>query len=615
MDTTGTSGLTTFGLWPARVLPREGCHNRAVASPSDRRANVARFTAGAIGLTYALAALAVALGPGEFTTYAGRSVPAAALAVVAGLALFAGGLVMTYRRSTLRVGRLAMVAGLVWFAPFWVGWAGGPPLVRSLGMVFAVFLFPILLHLVVAYPNGQLQSRAARALVAAVYLEAILSAIGRALFRDPFVDPRCWDNCTDNVFLVRSIPGIARGIQDVDVLVVAVAAGALAILSVRRLLIATGPGQQADWPMSVAGIALATATGAHSIALSRATEDPVDGTFLSIFIVECGAVALVGGSLLWNALSARVQRRSVGRIVANLGEAPTPGSLESALAKAVGDPELRIAYWLSASGRYVDAHGSAVAEPTASAGRVSTKLVRNGQQVAVVNHTASVAELEPELGAAIRLAIDNERLQAEVLAQLGDLRASRTRIVETGDAERRRLEHDLHDGAQQRLLALSYDLRLAGAAARADGDPEAASLLAEATAEAQEALRDLRELAHGIYPAILTEAGLASAIATLADAAPLPVEILATPLEDRYAAPVETAIYLVAAEAIEDAGARDASHVTLSLVREDDWLVLDAADDGSARTSLLVHLADRVGALGGSLKVAPTWVRAEVPCV
>ena len=190
-----------------------------------------------------------------------------------------------------------------------------------------------------------------------------------------------------------------------------------------------------------------------------------------------------------------------------------------------------------------------------------------------------------------------------------------TTSVETGDAERRRLEHDLHDGAQQRLLALSYDLRLAGAAARADGAAEAASLLAEATSEAQAALADLRELAHGIYPAILTEAGLASAIATLADAAPLPVEIRETRPGDRYAAPVETAIYLVAAEAIEDAGARGASHVTLSLVREDDRLVLDAADDGSARTSLMVHLADRVGALGGSLEVAPMRVRAEVPCV
>ena len=293
---------------------------------------MARFAAGAIALAYTVGALVVALGPGAFTTYAGRSAPAAALAVIAGLSLTLGGLVVSFRRSTQRVGQLALIAGFVWFAPVWVGWAGGPPLVRSLGMVFAGFLFPVLVHLVLAYPTGHLQSGAARALVALVYLEAILSAIGRALFRYPFVDPGCWDNCIDNVFLVRSMPPIAQGIQALDASVVAVAAGALAILCLWRLLVATGPARRAIWPMSVAGIVLATATAAHSIALSRATEDPVDPTFLSIFMLECGAVALVGGSLLWNALRARVQQRSVGRIVANLGEAPTPGSLESALA-------------------------------------------------------------------------------------------------------------------------------------------------------------------------------------------------------------------------------------------------------------------------------------------
>jgi signal transduction histidine kinase len=585
-----------------------------LASFSDRRANIARFVIGLIAFGYAVAALIVALGPGEFTTYVGRSSPAAALAVFAGLALTVGGLVMSFRRSTLRLGRLAVVGGFVWFAPFWVGWAGGPPLVRSLGMVGAGFVFPVLLHLVLAYPNGQLQSRVARALVAVVYLEALVSALGRALFRDPFLDTNCWDNCTDNLFLVRSFPDIARGIQVVDAWFVAVAGAALAVLCVWRLLVATGPGRRTLWPISAAGLVLATATAAHSIALSIAAENPADRTFLAIFAMQCGAVVLVAGGPLGNALRARLQQRAVGRIVADLGEAPTPGSLESALAHAVGDPELRIAYWLSASGRYVDAHGQALAEPTASVGRALTTLVRDGRQVAVVTHAASVPELEPELGAAARLALDNERLQAEVLAQLVDLRASRTRIVETGDSERRRLERDLHDGAQQRLLALSYDLRLAGAGARADGDAEAASLLADATGQAQTALGDLRELAHGIYPAILTEAGLASAIATLADAAPLPVEIVET-ATDRFPAPVETAIYLVAAEAIEEAGARGASYVTLSLVRDDDRLVLDAADDGSARTSLMVHLADRVGALGGSLEVAPMRVRADVPCV
>jgi signal transduction histidine kinase len=217
------------------------------------------------------------------------------------------------------------------------------------------------------------------------------------------------------------------------------------------------------------------------------------------------------------------------------------------------------------------------------------------------------------MGAAVRLALENERLQAEVLAQLHDLRVSRTRIVETGDAERRRLERDLHDGAQQRLLALSYDLRLAGSAAEADGDAQTASLLAEATGDAQAALGELRELAHGIHPAILTEAGLGPALASLADAAPLAVEIGAT-AEERYPASVESAAYLVVAEAIKDAARRHASYAAASAIRDDERLVVEVEDDGSERTSTMIHLADRVGAVGGTLEVEPTTLLAEIPC-
>ena len=238
--------------------------------------------------------------------------------------------------------------------------------------------------------------------------------------------------------------------------------------------------------------------------------------------------------------------------------------------------------------------------------------MRDGRRVALVTHAAGVAELEREIGAAVRLALENERLQAEVLAQLHDLRVSRTRIVETGDAERRRLERDLHDGAQQRLLALSYDLRVARAA-EAEGDVETASLLAEATGDAQAALGELRELAHGIHPAILTEAGLGPALATLADAAPLAVEIDET-AEERYPAPVETAAYFVVAEAIDDAARRGASYAAVSALREDERLVVKVEDDGSERTSAMIHLADRVGAVGGSLDVEPTTLRAEIPC-
>src|SRR6266511_3429319 len=287
----------------------------------------------------------------------------------------------------------------------------------------------------------------------------------------------------------------------------------------------------------------------------------------------------------------RVQRRAVARIATSLGQAPPPGSLQAALARAVGDPELKIAYWLPDSQCHVDANGQPIAEP----------------------HTAALPDLEREIGAAVRLALENERLQAEALAQLDQLQASRVRIVETGDAERRRLERDLHDGAQQRLLALSYDIRLARTNAQADGDRPTMSLLTEATGQAQAALGELRELAHGIYPAILAEAGLAAALATLADAAPLPVEILAG-ADGRYPAAVETAAYLLVAEALDDAAGRGASHAAVSVVQDGGGLVVMVDDDGSDRTAAMVQLADRVGALDGRLAIEPTRLRAELPC-
>jgi len=585
-----------------------------VARVPVRPANVARLAAAVVALAYGLGALAVARGPGELTTYAGRSDIAAALAVVAGLALVAAGLVTSFARPAGRIGDLALLAGFVWFAPFWAGWRGGPPLVLSLGTLAAGFVFPLLLHLVLAYPSGRLRSKGARALVGAVYLEAALTALGRALFRDPFFDPNCWDNCTDNVFLVRSLPGIASGIQDADLWFAAAAAAALATMCVWQLAVASAPARRTLWPVLAGGIALAAATIAHAVALYRVPlEDPSDPAFLSIFLVGCVAVVVLALGLLWAVLGARVQRRSVARIVAELGEAPSPGSLEPALARAMGDPELRIAYWLPESQRYVDGRGRPVDEPVPASGRAVTALVRGSRRVALVAHAAAFAELEREIGAAVRLALENERLQAEVLAQLHDLRVSRTRIVETGDAERRRLERNLHDGAQQRLLALSYDLRVARAGAEAEGDVKTASLLAEAVGDARAALGELRELAHGIHPAILTEAGLAPAFETLADAAPLAVEIGETAGE-RYPAAVETAAYLVVAEAIDDAARRDASCATIRAPRRDERLVVEVDDDGSARTSTMIHLADRVGAVGGSLEVEPTALRAEIPC-
>jgi signal transduction histidine kinase len=561
-----------------------------------------------------LGALSIAQGPGRFTSYAGGSSPITTLTVAAGVALVVAGLVTSFRHPAKRIGDLAVLAGLIWFAPVWVGWDKGPPLVRSLGMLAAGFAFPLLLHLVLAYPSGRLRGAVARALVSAVYLEAALATLGQALVRDPFFDPNCWANCSDNVFLLRSLPRLARGIEVTDRWFTAAAAATLVAVCAWRLLQDSGPARRTLLPVALPAILLAAAVIAHVIVLHRIPlEDPSDPAFRTIFVVGCAAVLLLAAGLVWAAVRIRVQRRAVARIVTSLGQAPAPGSLQAALARAVGDPGLQIAYWLPDSQRHVDANGRPVAEPVARPGRAITALVRDGRKIAVVSHTAALPDLQREIGAAVRLALENERLQAEALAQLDQLRASRVRIVETGDTERRGLERDLHDGAQQHLLALSYDIRLACGRAQADGASRTGSLLTEATAQAQAALGELRELAHGIYPAILGEAGLAAALATLADAAPLPVEIRDA-AEQRYPAAVETAVYLLVAEALDDAAGRAASHAAVSVVADGGRLGVTVEDDGSDRTSAMVHLADRVGALDGRLTVERTRLQAQLPC-
>ena len=591
-----------------------GCHNHGVPRVDASWVRLARLAAAPIGLAVAVGALLIAAGPGMFTTYAGRSGLAAGLMVAAGLALVLAGLLASQTSRTGRAGDPAVLAGLVWFAPVWVGWELGPPLVRSIGMLAAGFAFPLLFYLVLTFPGGRPPSAGTRALTWAVYLEAALAALGLALFRDPYLDPACWANCTDNVFLVRSLPALARAVTATDRWFTVAAAATLLAVCAWRLLARRGRARVVLMPIVLPAMVFAAATGAHAIALSRMPlEDPANPAFQLIFDVQNAAVILLAAGLAMDAVMTVVHRRSVARIVASLGAAPAPGSLESALARALGDPELRVAYWLPDVQRYVDAQGRPVAEPAAAPGRLVTVLMQQDRRVAMVSHAAALPELEREFGAAIRLGLENERLQAEILFQLSEVRASRARIVQAGDAERRRLERNLHDGAQQRIVALSYDIRLAHASAEADADDRTRLLLEQALADVQAGLGELRELAHGIYPAILTEAGLGPALATLADSASIPVE-LDNAVQRRYPEVIETAAYLMVAEAIEDAAGRGAGYAAVTVAHRDGRLTVTVEDDGQCRSASMTEIADRVGALGGILTVEPTWMGVEIPC-
>jgi signal transduction histidine kinase len=592
----------------------DGCHNHRVPRVSASWARLARLAAAPIGLAVAVSAFLIAAGSGMFTTYAGRSSLAAGLMVAAGLALVLAGLLASLTSRTGPAGDLAALAGIIWFAPVWVGWELGPPLVRSFGMIAAGFTFPLIFYLVLAFPGGRPPATGTRALVWAVCLEAVLVALGLTLFRDPYLDPACWANCTDNVFLVRSLPALARAVTAADRWFTVAAATTLLAVCAWRLLARRGRTRVVLVPIVLPAMVFAAATGAHAIALSRMpVEDPGNPAFQLIFDVQNAAVILLAAGLAMGAVMTVVHRRGVARIVASLGEAPAPGSLESALARALGDPELRVAYWLPDVQRYVDGQGRPVAEPAAAPGRLVTALMQQDRRVAMVSHAATLPELEREFGAAIRLGLENERLQAEILFQLSEVRASRARIVQAGDAERRRLERNLHDGAQQRILALSYDIRLAHASAEADADDRTRLFLEQALADVQAGLGELRELAHGIYPAILTEAGLGPALATLADSASIPVE-LDDAVQRRYPEVIETAAYLMVAEAIEDAAGRGAGYAAVTVAHLDGRLTVTVEDDGQCRSASMTEIADRVGALGGILTVEPTWMGVEIPC-
>jgi signal transduction histidine kinase len=551
------------------------------------------------------------------TSYAGASGLASTADVLAGLSLLAAGLAALIARPRGSTALVATLAAAAWLAPDWVGWESGAPLLRSLGMVVAPFLPPLLFHLVLAAPSGRVPSRSARVTLIGLYAVAAAVSIGQALIRDPFLDRYCWSNCTDNVFLFSAEPDLAHLLGDIWLLSVATGAGAVVALGVWRVASETTVARRQLAPTLAAGAAVATAEASYAVTLLvDPAESPDDTFFVALFLARALAVTMLAAALIWAAYVAWRTRSAVARLAADLGEAPPPGSLRSALAASLRDPTLEVAYPLSGSTRFVDGDGNPVAEPVAGQGRVLTPIVREGLPLAVVSHARSAVgedELARDIGAAARLAVENERLQAEVLARLHDLRASRARIVDVGDAERRQLERDLHDGTQQRLLALTYELRLACAAAEAEGDAQLAARLDGAVEDAHTALEELRELAHGIYPAILAEAGLALALWSLVDEAPIAVELVEM-APDRYSHAAEAAAYVMVDDAVADAARREATHALVRTRRDGTNLVVEVEDDGHEPASVPMHLADRLGALGGRVERHAAVLRGEIPC-
>jgi signal transduction histidine kinase len=539
--------------------------------------------------------------------------PGESLAQVATDAIWiASGIAAWRRRPDNRVGPLMTALGAVDLTRqlYW-----DAPLPFALASVVTNLTIPVAVHLFLAFPGGRLESRGHRRFVALIYVAVVALAPVTQLVEDPRTTG-C-PLCPENPVLVPGLRPAAGAIHVTAAVVTAVVLLVTALLLIRRVRGATGPTRRALAPVllsSAVAVLLLLAVG-----LVDATGHDVEGGLL--LWVAVAAFAAIPIAFLVGLLNVRLRRSAVADLVVELGSAAEPALLRDAVARALRDPSLELAFWLPDRDRYVGPGGEPV-DPYAVPGRAVTVLDRDGRRQAALVHDPALLQ-DPHLvravGAAAGLALENARLQAELRAQLAEVRASRTRIIEAGDAERRRLERDLHDGAQQHLLGVRLALRLAQGRLGAEGG--ATDLLAEADAEVVDALEELRALARGLHPAILAE-GLAAAIAAAARRSPVPVELTVHP--GRLPAPVEATAYFVAAEALANiAKHARATHATVAVTRADGRLRVEVRDDGVGGADPdgagLRGLRDRVEALDGRLSVhtptgGGTRITAEVPC-
>lgn len=572
-----------------------------------RRASRA-ITLAAVPVTVASVALVVS--PPDATTYAAASPAAGVVTVLAGVLLSAAGGVLAWTGRRGSSGLTVLALGVVWWAPVWVGWEDGPALVRSVGMVVAPFVPAVLLHLAASLPAGRITSAPVRRGVLAAYSLTVGYTLVRAVVRDPFLDLYCWSNCTDNVFLLSAQPGLARALDTGWAAVSGLVALAAVVLAVRRLVATTPVGRRTRWPVLVPVTVAAGATAAYGVhLLLRPGEDPDDPAYLAGYGVTAVALALLGAGVVWLIADDQRQARALERLAAD-DDGGGGGDLEPTLASALGDPTVRVAFWLPEQG-LVDRDGRRVSDDDA---RAHLDLVRGEERVARVWHDPALRDttaLGQRVGSAAVLAVDNERLRAQLLAQVRDLRESRTRVVAAADAARRALERDLHDGAQQRLLALTLELRVAHAQASAAGITDLAEDLDRAVEQAARVVAELRALARGIYPAVLDQAGLDAALRALAEAAPLPMTLDPLPVPDDVPAPAARVAYLAVSEAVEAASVSGVEHLHVALARQDGRLVLEIRPNCLTSSTLI---EDRVGAAGGSVEQRHSGLRLEVPC-
>jgi signal transduction histidine kinase len=533
------------------------------------------------------------------------------------------GLIGAWRRPASRVGLLLLAAGVGLLLRrlqysndavlFTIGFA--------LGEVSSAFIA----HAVLGYPSGRLRALSERCFVIAAYTLALLLPLLALLFFD--ADGSCFYNCdgeTHGRSLIAIIPSEEAAVDlrtATRVLGLGVLGGIFIVLVVRKLLAAGAAGRRLMAPLLIASVAAATRAVSEAII---GVSDHSEVVRKALFWWQMAVLAAIPISLLIGLLRSRLARAAVADMLPLLEKAQS-ADLRPLLANALGDPTLEVAYWYPQERAWVDVAGSPVSLPDETSSRSVTRIEHDGPIAALVHDP--MLEHEPvlvrDVAAAAGLALENARLQAELQAQLVDLRESRARLVAAADTERRRIERNLHDGTQQRLLALALELTKAQRRATEIDQKELRALLDDAVSELREAVADLRDLAHGLHPTILAEQGLRPALSKLSDRMPIPTRTILD-LDGRLPMTVEATVYYVVSEALANVEKHArASEVTIRVARRDDMVVVEVSDDGvggvDPRGSGLRGLRDRVEANGGRLEISDqsgrgTRLAAELPC-
>src|SRR4051812_17084613 len=526
---------------------------------------------------------------------------------LSGVSFAACGLIAWRRRPDSAVGPMLTVAGFGVLVSAILGQVDSS-VAFTLVLLFGELWIALYAALILSFvTGGRLATRIDALLVDAFVVGLLVLQFAVQLF---LPDER-------NLLVVWPDAGVASALLKIQWAELAIASLGVVAVTVHRWRVASPPRRRALLP-SLGGSLSGLLFSANLVTLIAGSQS------VAIITALNAALLTVPAALLWGLLHSRLARSGLADMFREIGSLRGV-RLEAGLAKALGDPALVLAYRVPGERSYMDGRGRAVALPAPRGDRAAAPVERDGRELAMLVYDASLED-DPELVAAVAaaaaIALDDARLQTESEDRLAELRASRERIVAAGDAERRRLERNLHDGAQQRLVFVALQLRMIER--RIDTDPAAAKrLVTSAGDELSNSLEELRELARGIHPSVLNH-GLKAALGSLASRSNVPTT-LSFQATERLPGPVELAAYFVACEALANVAKYSrATKASVRVSRRDGVAVIEISDDGiggadeTAGTGLQ-GLADRVAALDGTLRIlsprgAGTVVTADLPC-